>query len=251
MDSPNTDMCIDDCQFLQINEVFKRVRELVAIEEALPMHDGHGKYLLDAENALLEYLKQNPNDMEGWLLLLCIETNPPLEDPYRIIEFAQRFLENYPLNPYALLFWSYADYYLMANDNEELYRQLYEAKSDDTEIMSMIEVAKARYCEKRDIKKYEECLLASIYYCDYHVTNYGMLGQFYIEHNRIKEGIALIRQGFKNIKRLVTPENAGIDSDPVSLQDFLNEFFTGTTIVYVEYGRLCNLIQEAEGKKID
>jgi ribosomal protein S15P/S13E len=224
------------------HEIFKQVKQLVEQEKRAPIGQRNGQYLIDAENILIEHLKQHPQDTESWLLLLCIEIKTPLDDSEKIIEYAKNFLEYHPLNAYALLFWSYADHYLKGNDDEELYRQLCEVQINDSEIVSMISIAKARYCEKRDLKSHEKYLLESIRYCDYYVTNYTMLGEFYIEHDRKEEGMFLVKQGLDNIQRLVTPENAGIGFDSLSVQTFLDEFFTGTTIIYLEYGRLLHLV---------
>lgn len=216
--------------------MLERVRQMVYESQKVDI-DQVGHLLIAAEDVLTAYLKEHPKDTEVWLLLLMIEYNPPLADAGRIINYAKQILSYDESNPYALLFWAYADYYLKANGDEDLYGRLLRVELGDNELMSMIEVAKARYCELRDLKKYEEFLLKSIDYYGSHVMNYRMLGELYIEQGKKVEGQFLIKHALENISRLVTRDEPS-QYDPTSLTKFLAEFFAGTIINYVEYGRL-------------
>lgn len=201
-----------------------------------------------AQEILMDYLKDNLQDTEAWLLLTRIECNSPFDDPERIIHYANHVLAYDPSNVYALLFWSYADYYLMGSSDDRLYDQLCMAHSTDPEIMSMIELAKARYFEQRNIKKCEDALKTSIEYCQNHVRNFCMLGEVCLEQGKIVEARCWIEQGLKNIKQVVTSESS-YKHDPVSITKFLEEFFAGTSIGIVEHGQL-RLLLGKENKDI-
>jgi tetratricopeptide (TPR) repeat protein len=215
--------------------------------------DQIGHLMEKSENVLLNYLKDNPQDTAAWLLLLRIECNSPHDDPERIHEYANNILSYDPTNAYALLFLSYASYFLLANTREELYPKLCLAQNQGPKIMAMIEIAKAYHFETRDIAKSMECLRRSIAYFPGYCTSYTMLGELYIKQGNIKEGKKLIEQGLGNIHRLVTPTSV-IETEygPVSIPNFLNEFFAGTTINFVEHARLLSLIADhSEGSTVE
>jgi hypothetical protein len=186
-----------------------------------------------AQQILMDHLITHPQDTDAWLLLIRIECNTPFDDPERIMHYVQHVLSYDPSNAYALLYWSYADYFLMGNLNNELYDNLCMAQSDDIEIMSMIEVAKARYFQHRDPRKYEEALKKSIEYCSTHVTNCRKLGRLYIRQGRIQEGEFLVDQSLQNsentqnIKRAFNHSEVTRGVRCTNLRYLLDKFFAG------------------------
>lgn len=194
--------------------------------------------LQKAEDMLMDYLITQPKDTYAWLLLTRIECNSPFEDADRIKHYAEHVLTYDPENPYALLFLSYADYYLRGSSDETLYSKLLRAKSDNSQILSMIEIAKAYYWEDRDPQKFEDALKSSIKHCSSYVTNYTELGKLYIKQGKKTEGKKLIRIGLSNIKKEITPENLDEPYDPTSIPNLLAEFFSGTRTTYIVHEML-------------
>lgn len=181
-----------------------------------------------AQQLLMSHLIIDQYDTDAWLLLARLECNPPLYDQDRIIHYAQHVLSYDPSNAYALLLWSYADHHLMGNEDDNLYERLCMAHSDNNEIMSMVEVAKAWHFELRNINKYEKALKKSIEYCSTHTKNQYMLGELYMKQGKTTEGQAHIERGHQNIKILNKCEN--IDNwklDYVTIESLLDEFFSG------------------------
>jgi len=217
------------------NEILEQAREIARKSRKVPS-DQSEQYLIQAEDLLLEYLKDHSKDTEAWLLLTRIECNSTLYDYDRIAQYTNNILSYDPSNAYASLFLSYADYYLHER-KVDTYNKLCLAQNDNLEIMAMIEVAKARYFEDNDSEKCELALKKSIEYSSTQVINFCMLGQLYIKQGNIAEGKKLIESGLSNVRRIASPENCH-EYDPVSIQGFLNEFFAGTTTNFVQYAVL-------------
>jgi hypothetical protein len=229
------------------NPILEQAKQIARQSRNVP-GDQREDYLIKAEDILLDYLKEHSQDTDAWLLLLRVECNSPLDDAERIIEYSNNILSYDPSNAYALLFLSYADYFLRGNSDDELYSKLSLAHDNNPIIMSMIEVANARYFKHRNIKKLEAALKKSIGLCSFHRTNFCMLGELYLKQGNFEEGKYLIRHGLDNIKILITAENVHeYEYDPVSIDGFFSEFFAGTTISFVEYGQLMLLIDNDRG----
>src|SRR5271170_680581 len=124
----------------------------------------------------MNYLHNHQRDTEGWLFLARLECNSPFYDPDRIIDCVNHILLYDPLNTYALLFWSYSDYYLKGNLDQDLYNKLCMVHDENPKIMSLIELAKARFLKLKDSIKYELALKKSIDYAPELVTHFCMLG---------------------------------------------------------------------------
>jgi len=199
-----------------------------------------GKEAINLEKAqqiLMTHLNTNPHDTDAWLLLMRIECNSPFDDPERIIHYAQHVLSYDSSNPYALLFWAYADFYMLGGSDSDLYSRLQSAQSNNLEIMSMIELAKARYLELVDIEKCKEALKKSIEYCPTHAMNFNMLGGLYVKEGKVQEGNLLIEHGLHNIKTIFRCKN--VDTwklDRTSIEDFLDEFFSGISTNEIAIG---------------
>ncbi|MCX5924857.1 MAG: hypothetical protein NT124_00975 [Candidatus Dependentiae bacterium] len=200
-------------------------------------HSGDAIDIEQAQQLLMNHLTINQYDTEAWLLLARLECNPPFYDQDRIIHYVQHVLSYDPSNAYALLLWAYVDHYLMGNSDDDFYDKLCMAHSDDWEIMSMLELAKARYFELRDSKKCEEALKKSIEYCSTHAMNFYMLGKMYVKQGKIKEGNLLIEHGLQNIQRLRRCQDVDTwQLDYVSIQGLLDEFFSGISTNEIAIG---------------
>ncbi len=203
------------------------------IETQIRTLSKNGDYtdLEEAEKILLEYLKKYPKDTEFWLLLLRIECNPGLDDADKITHYANHILSYEPSNPYALLFLSYADYYLRNSSDDKLYNRLCQAKTENREILALIELAKARYFRYRDVSKCENALKKSIEYYPYHVMHLQMLRELYLEQNKNELAQECLEYAAENVKILLkSREIENWDIDHSSLDSFLDQYFKGTMI---------------------
>jgi tetratricopeptide (TPR) repeat protein len=184
--------------------------------------------LEQAEEFLLNHLKDHPRDTQGWLALMMIEWTPPLEDFERIIKWAKNVLTYDPVNAYAFLVMAEAHWFF-GGITEEIYLQLDNAKHDDPNIMAMILVAKAKYLEYKDDRQdeYEKILKESIKYGPEQARNYRMLGKLYIKQGKVKEGEKLITKSTENqeMAELLHPDTG--EYDLTSLTEFLDEWYTG------------------------
>ena len=205
--------------------------------------------LEEAQQLLLRYLTDNPKDTEAWLLLIRIECNPPLYYPDLIIQYSNKILEYEPNNALAVLFIAYAEYYLLGGISADTYSKLNHAKSDDVELMAMIEIAKSRYFEQiKDIDNFEKALKKSIEYSDKQTLNFYSLGILYLNKGRIEEGRKLIEKGLKNVKRIFpVASNDFSDNeiyDPTNFDALFNEFYARTTISRDQYTHLQNIVHK-------
>jgi len=191
--------------------------------------DRSGVYLEQAEEILLNYLKEHPHDTEAWLMLMMIEWTPPLEDLERIIKWARAILAYDPTNAYAFLVLAEAHWFY-GGITEDIYVQLDTAKNDDPNVMAMIEIAKAKYLEYKEgaEDEYERVLKKSIEYGPEQARNYHMLGKLYIKQGKIKEGEEVLKKGLENEEKAKLLYGDSEDEyDPTSLTQFLNEWYTG------------------------
>lgn len=226
------------------NLILEKAIRLAEMSMAVSSDEGQD-CLIQAQDILLEHLEANPRDTDAWLLLAQLECNPPFYDPERIAQYAESVLSYDKGNVYALLFLSYADYYLLGGLNDGLIDKLSLAKSTEQSLLSLIEVAKARFWEYRNNIEYEKCLLRSIELCNTYVKNYEMLGRFYIKQGKYKDGVLLLKQALSNLERIFTPYNT-VPISPVSIKSFLDEFFTGMVMNYMIHNDLCALVKEYE-----
>lgn len=180
-----------------------------------------------AQNLLMDYLKNHPQDTEMWLLLMRTECNSPFDEAKRIIHYAQHVLSYDPYNPYALLFWAYANRYLTGMQSEELYNKLCNVRNDDLRIMGMIEIAKSWYLYDIDTEKCEAALKKSIEYCPNFEMNFRDLGELYKEQGKHQEGDFLITHASQNLGKALKSPSGRESSDDISLNDFFGEFFAG------------------------
>src|SRR5271170_2901192 len=102
------------------NSVLEEAKK-IARQSRIVSREHKEKYLEEAQEILINYLNDYKQDTHAWLLLTRIECNSPFYDPYRIIDYVSHVLFYDPSNAYALLFWSYADYFLMGSSDDNFY----------------------------------------------------------------------------------------------------------------------------------
>ncbi len=230
--------------------ILEEVKNLAnqALELYVKNHNEFGqanKKFEEAQQILFNYLKEYPKDTEAWLLLIMIETNPPLEDPFEIIKYANHILSYDPVNIYALLFLDFAQDVFLGGIQEDTYYHLSLAQTSDNEIMSMIELAKSHYFDqKNEIINYEKILVKSIEYCSSHVKNLSELGVFYLNQGKIEQGKELICKALKNVKsvRYFSEPYKPKEHDATSMNEFFDYYYKGTIIQDTKYEYLKSLI---------
>ena len=175
-----------------------------------------------------DYLKKYPQCTEAWLLLATIECNPPLEMADEVAKYINPILEYDPTNAYALLLLAHAQYYFTGIIEPETYEKLCSIKNESSEVMAMVEVAKARYFEGKNILEYEKAIKKSIEYSSEQTTNFSMLGKLYLEQGKIVTGKQMIKKGLNNVKKIITVADAiEQDYDPVSIENLFDYYYKG------------------------
>jgi tetratricopeptide (TPR) repeat protein len=202
--------------------------------------EGSEKSLLEAENILLRYLEQYPQDTQAWLLLTRIEWNTPLEDPERIIEYANNVLTYDSLNYYALLFLAQTYQTFLGGISDEVFAQLCSFENDDFEVMAMIELAKSRYFKHRDTKKYQNTLEQSVKYSYNQGLNCKGLGLLCYQEGNFERARTLIAQALKNVKT--------VDArwDESSIDYWCDYYYKGTQITQWQYDDLLNILKQLD-----
>ncbi len=192
---------------------------------------------------VLKHLKVHPENSNAWLRLILIEyyTDDRLMD-----RWFQRLRLWDKDNIYALLIHTYPNSARLLRAHSSihgvLYNMLRTTVCGDTEVMAVVELAKAWYLKKRvDKQKYEQALLKSITYSPHHVKNLAELGKFYLEQGKLEEGTKLIGQALENVKVVYTDQNSK-DYDKFDIQEFLNEHHKGIHIRQEDYDKLKSLI---------
>ncbi len=167
-----------------------------------------------------QYLNLHPYDTEIWLkYALCMYdlaegSDYPEECLRKILEYDQN-----NLSATMLLV------YINAHDShisDQLFRQLCALKSDDNEILSMIEYEKIWYY--KDDENYEKVLVNSVRLCNKHVWNNVNLGRLYITKGEFKKGQELILKGLENIKLIYNNDTI---YDELSVEEYFNETIKG------------------------
>jgi tetratricopeptide (TPR) repeat protein len=202
--------------------------------------EGSEQSLLEAEDILLNFLKKNPQDTQAWLLLARIEWNVPLEDPERIMEYANNVLTYDPSNPYALLFLAQTYHTFLGGISDDVFRQLCSVQSDDFEILAMIELAKSRYFKHRDIKQHKKMLENSVRYSYTQQLNCTELGLLYFQEGDFEAAKPLIAQAIKNVKT--------VDArwDKSSIDCWCDYYYKGTQITQWQYDDLLHILKQID-----
>lgn len=209
-------------------QIINRAREIARL--------GTEQAYCEAQNLLLDYLENEPYDVDAWLLLIRIECNSPLEYPDLIENYANQILHHDQHNAYALLFLAYAQHFLMGEITSETYVKLCSANDAKLEVMAMIEVAKARYLEKISNSQYEKALKKSIAFSSNQQTNLFMLGQYFLKIGEYNQAKNLFKKAIKNIQTIISDND--IDYDPTDIEAFFDYYYKGTSTMKWVYENL-------------
>ena len=187
-----------------------------------------GAILYEIENLFELYLKENPRDSEVWLQFARFELDF-FQDDYKAQDLLLEVLAYEPNNAYAVLLLAYLAFTISNRYEEESLKLLDQLQTNDKEILSMIEYAKALYYLKIDYKKYPEYLKKSIEYDNNFVWNNFYLGLIYLERNKKDEAKELIKKAYDNVQLIyifLTKNKSRI----TPIKEFLNERLKGTFI---------------------
>ncbi len=196
---------------------------------------GQEAYIFEKiKNLINEYLKKNPADTDVRLRLVMLEYAPGWEDPELLSKYLNEIFKYDPDNIYAALILAYTQYLFLAEVTDAVFTKLNNLSSENFEILSMIELAKAWYYKCKDNNDlYEKHLLSSISYCNKHVSNYRALAYYYPQKWKKNEAIQFTKKGLHNFQVVFNDDYYSInttDSDITDVEKFINEFLKGIHI---------------------
>lgn len=196
----------------------------------------------EAEKLMLDYVKVNPHDADGWSRLVILETLFPIEDYERATEYLNTALTYHRDNHLFFIVKLFFIEWYLGGSNETLIKMAFELKNRmDNEMSSMLSYILAWHYKNNDIYKFESLLKESIQEYPKHVTNYADLGKFYLSKGEKEQGIALIKEGIENVKVIYRDSN--MVYDPLDIIRFINERITGVFMTEGTYYSLENLAQ--------
>ncbi len=170
------------------------------------------------------YLANNPLDTEIWVKLALTVYRSPLHDDLKAIDCLEKALVSDPYNIKVMLLLIYVIYHCIYFD-DELFKRLCNLKTQDNELMSLIEYTKSwYYLFKENDEFYQKTLNNSIELCDRYVWNYIDLGRFYIEKGNLAKGFDLMKKGLDNLEYVYDDTRS---YDVLNIEEFINERFRG------------------------
>jgi len=209
--------------------LIERIKGLTKIYYQAPIGE-RDVYAFEVIKELIdEYLEKNPEDTDARLRLAMLEFGPPWEDPEVISKYLNEIFKYDPNNIYATLTLACIQDTLRGEITDEVFEKLNNLVSENPEINSMIELAKAWYYEcKNNNELYEKHLLSSISYCNEHVGNYRALGYLYAQKGEKDKAKKFARKALDNVK-VIYDENSRI-IDITDVEKFINEYLKSTHI---------------------
>ena len=191
--------------------------------------DGPDEYILEIiKNLIDEYLVKNPEDTDVRLRLAMLEFTPPWEDPELISEYLNEIFKYDPNNIYATLTLACIQDTLRGEITDEVFAKLNNLSSENPEINSMIELAKAWYYKcKNNNELYEKHLLSSISYCNKHVGNYRALAYLCTQKKEKDKAKKFARKALNNVQVVYIQ---GSITDITDVENFINTYLKGTLI---------------------
>lgn len=203
--------------------------QLKNLNNKLKQSDNKNAPLLEMENLIDEYLKDNPCDADMLIKLALTVDTPPLADYIKAIECLKKALKCEPDNVTALLVLAYTEFMNLGEMDEDVFQQLCAVQDLDPEIMSMVEYVKSWHYERnKNFGNYEKSLLKSIELWDKHANNYKYLGLYYIDSGNISEGKKLLRKALENITYVYPMKNS--TREIYDVNEFLDEGIKGIHI---------------------
>jgi hypothetical protein len=189
--------------------------------------------ILEKIDFLLEsYLEDHPQDTEIWVKRIRVEFNSPWEDYDRIEKYVNSVLKYDKNNIQSLLLLAYAQSVYRGKVKDDLFIQLLSCCpiTADKEVLSMIHLALSWYYSWKDIKKYEEQLLASIFHYNKHVNNYRYLAKLYYTTGRFSEAKEMMLHALANIRKVYENDYDYSLRDIASITSFFDEYYKGTHV---------------------
>jgi len=181
------------------------------------------------KNLIDKYLAKNPEDTDVRLRLVRLEFTPPWEDPELLSKYLNEIFKYDPDNIYATLILACTQDVFWGEITDTIFGKLNNLSSEDPEVLSMIELAKAWYYQCKDNNElYEKYLLNSIGHYNKHVKNYKALAYFYAEKGKKDKAIKFAKKALHNVQVIYTQDSPIIDITDV--EEFINEYFKGTHI---------------------
>jgi len=209
--------------------LIKKIKDLTKIFFKIPIGEPDAYILEIIKNLIEEYLEKNPEDTDARLRLAMLEFTPPWEDPEVISTYLNEIFKYDPDNIYATLILACIQNTLWGKITDPVFKKLNNLSSKNSEIISMIELAKAWYYKyKNNNELYEKHLLSSISYCNKHVGNYRALGYLYTQKGEKNKAKKFARKALHNVK-VIYDENSRI-TDITDVEKFINEYIKGTHI---------------------
>jgi len=209
--------------------LIEKIKDLTKIYYKAPIGERDIYSLEVIKNLIDEYLAKNPEDADVRLRLVILIFIPPLEDPELLVKYLNEVLKYDPDNIYAVLILAYTEEIFWGGITDSVFSKLNNLSSKNSEIVSMIELAKSWYYQRKGNNElYEKHLLNSISYCDKHVSNYTELASFYAKKGEKDKAKKFAKKAIDNVK-VIYDENSSI-TDVTDIEKFINEYIKGTHI---------------------
>jgi hypothetical protein len=201
----------------------------------------HEELFNQIEETFNDYLRKFPKDTEVWMRYALFLNISIVDYSDKSVEILKTLIEENGENARALLLLADIQDFSIGRITEKVAQWLHDFKTDNTEIMSMIEYAKGRFSFYYDKKEYEKYLIRSIKYCQRHVNNHKELGIIYLERGEIKQGSNSIKSAIRNTLSVFPYTNPYIGStfDIPTTDEYLAEFITGTMKPQSTFEDLC------------
>jgi len=181
------------------------------------------KKLEKIELYLENYVKQNPNDIEGYMRMALVVDLWPLKDYAKAIKILESAIQRDQGNIQLILMQAYMYDRNLGYLDQALIQKMRDIQVDDLRIQSMIEQVMAWYYRNNDLSarnnNYKQHLEKSIMFDPTTVKPYIDLGNYYLSRKEEQAGKDLIKKGLKNIIRVCWRIR---ELDDISS---LNEFF--------------------------
>jgi len=207
--------------------LLERIKGLTKTYYKIPYEQN--EYILETiKNLIDEYLAKNPEDTDVRLRLVVLEFTPPWEDPELLSKYLNEIFKYDPDNIYATLILACTQDIFWGEITDTVFKKLNNLSSKNTEILSMIELAKAWYYQCKDNDElYEKHLLNSISHCNQHVSNHIDLAHLYAKKGNKDEAKKFAQKAIDNVQVIYT---RGSTTDITDVEDFINERLKGTCI---------------------
>ncbi len=190
--------------------------------------------LTEIDIIIKNYVAEHKEDTDMWLRLALLHKGSLQGDiPVYVksIAYLHTILSYDPLNIDAVLMLafienqSFGHMRAFGQMQESTFNALCNLKTNDLEILSMIEYAKSFYYMKTDKEKYVMHLLKSIEYCDTHVNNLLVLGRYYLKKREFEKAKLLIHKALDNIQGIYDVDY--VYTDITDIDEFFNYYYKG------------------------